>query len=173
MRVSDGKAPLKLFLSHRASLIRYARRMAGNTDDAEDIVQEAWLRTTTGAAKLPAAEMMAYLRMTVRNLALNGIRRKRIEARIFEAEGETETVEIPSELPDPEATAISRDEYARIIAAFNGMPENMRKAVEMHRIGGERLKDIAAHLGVSTTTAHTLVINGIERCRAEADRGPA
>ncbi|WP_278391353.1 sigma-70 family RNA polymerase sigma factor [Sphingobium yanoikuyae] len=171
--MSDGKAPLKLFLSHRASLIRYARRMTGDTDDAEDIVQEAWLRSTTGTAKLPAAEMMAYLRMTVRNLALNGIRRKRIEARLFEAERETEAIDIPSDLPDPEAAAISRDEYARIVAALHGMPDNMRTAVEMHRIGGEKLKDIAAHLGVSTTTAHTLVLNGIERCRTGTDRGPA
>lgn len=171
--MSDGKAPLKLFLSHRASLIRYARRMTGDTDDAEDIVQEAWLRSTTGTAKLPAAEMMAYLRMTVRNLALNGIRRKRIEARLFEAERETEAIDIPSDLPDPEAAAISRDEYARIVAALHGMPDNMRTAVEMHRIGGEKLKDIAAHLGVSTTTALTLVLNGIERCRTGTDRGPA
>lgn len=169
--MSDGKAPLKLFLSHRSSLIRYARRMTGDMNDAEDIVQEAWLRTTTGTTRLSAAEMMAYLRMTVRNLALNGIRRKQIEARLFEAEGETETIDIPSDLPDPEAAAISRDEYARIVAALHGMPDDMRTAVEMHRIGGEKLKDIAAHLGVSTTTAHTLVLSGIERCRTGSDRG--
>jgi RNA polymerase sigma factor (sigma-70 family) len=171
--VPDGNHPLKLFLSHRASLIRYARRMTGNRDDAEDIVQEAWLRTNAGTAKLPAAELMAYLRMTVRNLALNGIRRKRIEARIFEVNGETDIIDIPSDLPDPEIAAISRDEYARIVAALHGMPDNMRTAVEMHRIGGRKLKDIAAHLGISTTTAHTLVLSGIERCRTKTDRGPA
>jgi|TARA_A100001391_G_scaffold194835_2_gene171526 RNA polymerase sigma factor (sigma-70 family) len=170
--VPDGKASLELFLSHRASLIRYAKRISGEGGDAEDIVQEAWLRAA-GAAKLPAAEMMAYLRMTVRNLALNRIRRKRIEARIFEADGGTGASDIPSDMPDPEAAAISRDEYARIVAALHGMPNDMRTAVEMHRIGGEKLKDIAAHLGVSTTTAHTLVLNGIERCRAGADRGSA
>ena len=111
--------------------------------------------------------------MTVRNLALNRIRRKRIEARIFDADGGTGASDIPSDMPDPEAAAISRDDYARIVAALQGMPDDMRTAVEMHRIGGEKLKDIAAYLGVSTTTAHTLVLNGIERCRKGADRGSA
>ena len=141
----DGKASLELFLSHRASLVRYAKRISGEGGDAEDIVQEAWLRAA-GAARLPAAEMMAYLHMTVRNLALNRIRRKRIEARIFDADGGTGASDIPSDMPDPEAAAISRD-YARIVAALQGMPDDMRTAVEMHRIGGEKLKDIAAHLG--------------------------
>lgn len=170
----DGKSPLKMFLSHRPLLVRYARRISGSTDDAEDIVQEAWLKTASArSAKLPAAEMMAYLRMTVRNLALNRIRRKGIEARIFEVDGAIETTGIASDLPDPEVAAISRDEYERIVAALRGMPENMRIAVEMHRIEGKKLKDIAAYLGVSTTTAHTLVLNGIERCRTETDRGLA
>lgn len=166
----DGKAPLKLFLSHRAGLIRYARSITGSTADAEDVVQEAWLRTAAGTAALPAAETIAYLRMTVRNLALNGIRRRKIEARIFDVDGGAQVADIPSDLPDAETATISRDEYARVVAALAEMPENMRIAVEMHRIGGAKLKDIAAYLGVSTTTAHTLVVNGIERCRSRMDR---
>lgn len=165
----DGKAPLKLFLSHRAGLIRYARSITGSTADAEDVVQEAWLRTAAGTAALPAAETTAYLRMTVRNLALNGIRRRKIEARIFDVDGGAQVADIPSDLPDAETATISRDEYARVVAALAEMPENMRIAVEMHRVGGAKLKDIAAHLGVSTTTAHTLVVNGIERCRSRMD----
>lgn len=167
----NGKDALKLFLSHRASLIRYARRMAGDGGDAEDIVQEAWMRARTGTAELPADEMMAYLRMTVRNLAFNGSRRRRTEARIFDTKSDIEVIGIAADIPDPETTAIARDEYARIMAALQEMPEKMRIAVEMHRIGGKKLKDIAAQLGVSTTTAHTLVVDGIERCRAITDRG--
>lgn len=167
----EGKASLKLFLSHRASLVRYARSITGSTADAEDVVQEAWLRIHAGTSRLPAAEAIAYLRVTVRNLAFNGLRRRRIEARIFDGDGSAAITELASELPDAETAAISRDEYARVVTALGEMPENMRIAVEMHRIGGAKLKDIAAHLGVSITTAHTLVVNGIERCRDRTDRG--
>jgi len=168
--VPNGKATLKLFLSHREALIRYAKRIMGETADAEDIVQEAWLRASTGTAKLPAPDAIAYLRMTVRNLALNGTRRKQIEARIFDARDEIEAIGIASDQPDPEVIAISRDEYARIIFALREMPEKMRIAVEMHRIGGKKLTEIAAFLGISKSTAHTLILEGIERCRAIADR---
>src|SRR3546814_10582634 len=103
--------------------------------------------------------------MTVRNLALNGSRRRRLEARIFDTQSDTQVIDIAADMPDPEATAISRDEYARIMAALKKMPENMRIAVEMHRIAGKKPKEIAAFLGVSTTTDHTLVVEGIERCQ--------
>src|SRR3546814_9766264 len=75
--------------------------------------------------------------MTVRNLALNGSRRRRLEARIFDTQSDTQVIDIAADMPDPEATAISRDEYARIMAALKKMPENMRIAVEMHRIRSE------------------------------------
>lgn len=166
------KDALKLFLAHRASLIRYARSIVGNIDDAEDVVQEAWLKFSSVAAKRPMAEPMAYMRTTVRNLAFNGSARKRIEARIFEPNGQTDATDVPSDSPTPESTAISRDEYARILAALEDMPQRMRTAVEMHRLGGKRLKDIAAHLGISVTTAHTLVLDGIEHCRAKTHRPP-
>ncbi|WP_183030157.1 sigma-70 family RNA polymerase sigma factor [Altericroceibacterium spongiae] len=166
------KDALKLFLAHRASLIRYARSIVGNVDDAEDVVQEAWLKFSSVAAKRPMAEPMSYMRTTVRNLALNGSTRKRIEARIFAPNGQTDATDVPSDSPTPESTAISRDEYARILAALEDMPERMRTAVEMHRLGAKKLKDIAAHLGISITTAHTLVLDGIEHCRAKTDRSP-
>lgn len=164
------KNALKLFLAHRASLVRYARSIVGNVDDAEDVVQEAWLKFSSAAAKRPMVEPMPYLRTTVRNLALNGSTRKRIEARIFELNGQADANNVPSDNPTPESTAISRDEYARILATLEDMPERMRIAVEMHRLGGKKLKEIAAHLGISVTTAHTLVLDGIERCRARTDR---
>jgi RNA polymerase sigma-70 factor (ECF subfamily) len=43
-------------------------------------------------------------------------------------------------------------------------------ALEMHRFGGCRLKEIADRLGVSVTTAHTLVAEGIAHCRRRLKR---
>lgn len=170
--MSNYDDTLNLFLAHRWSLIRYARTITGDAAEAEDVVQEAWLRFSAAAAKRTMAEPMGYLRITVRNLALNGSSRKRIEGRIFEPNAEMNATDVPSDLPNPEVAAISRDEYARIARALAEMPESMRIAVEMHRLGGEKLKDIAAHLGVSITTAHKLVLDGVERCRARTDRPP-
>ncbi len=50
--------------------------------------------------------------------------------------------------------------------AFAELPERVRIAVEMHRFGGARLREIAAELGVSVTVAHELVVTGVAHCRS-------
>lgn len=167
----ETKKALKLFLAHRVSLIRYAKEVTGDTADPEDVVQDAWLRLRAIALKQPLAEPMGYFRMIVRNIALDRRRRQRVEARIFEPENDAETLLVPATTATPEAAALASEELAFTRLALEEMPEAMRVAVEMHRLDGRKLKDIAAFLKVSTTTAHKLVSEGIERCRERSGRG--
>lgn len=170
--VSKQDDTLTLFLAQRAALVRLAEGILGNSAEAEDVVQEAWLRFSRLAASRSLTEPMGYLRMIVRNLALDGSRRQRVEARIFQPGADAEAIVVASDLPSPEAQAISSAQLALTRLALEEMPESMRIAVEMHRLGGRKLREIAAHLGVSVTTAHTLVADGIERCRIRASRKP-
>ncbi|GLW07518.1 RNA polymerase sigma24 factor [Microtetraspora sp. NBRC 13810] len=62
----------RVFEEHRPMLFGIAYRMLGSVTDAEDIVQDAWLRwndTTT-----PVREPRAYLARTVTNLSINRLR---------------------------------------------------------------------------------------------------
>jgi RNA polymerase sigma-70 factor, ECF subfamily len=61
--------PTEVFEQHRGMLFGIAYRMLGSVADAEDIVQEAWLRWS--AAGSVVREPRAYLARTVTNLALN------------------------------------------------------------------------------------------------------
>ena len=162
---------LKLFLAHRPALIRYTAHLVGDTADPEDVVQEAWLRLSAIALKQPLAEPLGYFRMIVRNIALDRRRRQRVEARIFEPDGEADAHLVPAAAPTPEAAALASEELAFTRQALEEMPRLMRIAVEMHRLDGRKLKDIAAFLNISTTTAHKLVSQGVERCRERAGRG--
>ena len=60
---------------------------------------------------------------------------------------------------------IASQELAIVTATLATMPPRMRRAVELHRLSGATLREIAGELGVSVTTAHTLVTDGVERCR--------
>ncbi|MDF0490301.1 sigma-70 family RNA polymerase sigma factor [Sphingomonas sp. H39-1-10] len=168
--MAERKKALTVFLAHRASLIRYAKEVAGDAADPEDVVQEAWLRLSGKALKQPLAEPLGYFRMIVRNIALDGRRRQRVEARIFEPDDGSHADLVPAPVPTPEAAVLASAELAATRLALEDMPEDMRMAVEMHRLDGRKLKDIAAFLNVSTTTAHKLVSEGIERCRERAGR---
>ncbi|CAN5146305.1 RNA polymerase sigma-70 factor [soil metagenome] len=60
------------FEEHRRLLFGIAYRMLGSVADAEDVVQDAWLRWE--AVTDPVANPKAYLARTVTNLALNQLR---------------------------------------------------------------------------------------------------
>lgn len=156
---------LQLYLSCRAELLSHATRITGDRGAAEEVVQEAWLRFRAGSVERSLDEPVGYLHRIVRNLALDGRRRQRLEARLFAENAETEAAKIASDAPRPEDAIIAGDELRIVSRTLAAMPERMRVAVEMHRVDGARLKDIAARLDVSVTTAHELVAQGVERCR--------
>ncbi len=161
---------LQHFLSHRAELLGYASRITGDRSQAEDVLQEAWLRFRVVEADRTLDEPVGYLRRIVRNLALDGRRRKGLESRFFTENAELAAMVVPSDAPTPEDAAIAESELRIVSAALAQMPGRMRIAVEMHRVDGTRLKDIAGRLGISITTAHELVAEGVQRCRAALRR---
>jgi len=160
---------LSLYVAHRGELVNYAASITGDRDAAEDVVQEAWTRL--GAAR-PLERPTGYLFRIVRNLALDGRRRRNFEQRHFVqgAEAEDEAARASSEAPTPEAAAVAKDELRMALDVLESLPEKMRIAVEMHRLGGAKLKDIAARLDISVTAAHELVAEGVQRCRVRLRR---
>lgn len=165
---SDQKH-LGLFLVHRPDLLAYARRITGDHAHAEDVVQEAYLRFADAAQGKLIDEPVKYLYRIVRNLAIDGRRRLIAQASRFVANGETAIRLIPDER-SPEQVASGRADLRELEEAIAGLPERTRIALEMHRFGGYTLKQIAEHLGVAIGTAHALVIDGLEECRARLHR---
>lgn len=152
-------------MAHRVELVHYANRIVGDVGRAEDVVQEAYLRFNTASQDQSIEKPIGYLYRIVRNLALDGLRRRRFEYRHFVEGREEGAAQIPSDAPTPEMTAVSREELRLVLDALEKMPERMRIAIEMHRFGGAKLREIAVVLDVSITVAHELVAEGVRRCR--------
>jgi RNA polymerase sigma factor (sigma-70 family) len=154
---------LSLFLAHRGDLLNYATGITGDHARAEDVVQEAYLRFD-GAADKRLSEPVGYLYRIVRNLALDNRRQQVREGRFFVPD-DAATEHAAEDRPSPEAEAVSKAEIRALHDAMAELPERMRIALEMHRFGECKLKDIAEHLGISIGLAHKLVVDGLEHCR--------
>ncbi len=152
-------------MAHRGALVNYASGIVGDPGQAEDVVQEAWLRFGRVATGRPLEEPVGYLYRIVANLALDRRRRASLENRASAGEVERLAVEVADQTPSPEDEAIARQELARVMAAMAELPERTRIALEMHRFGGCTLKEIAQHLGISVSMAHVLVVQGIKHCQ--------
>ncbi|MBO3274301.1 sigma-70 family RNA polymerase sigma factor [Pseudomonas sp. Milli4] len=159
---------LSLYLAHRSELLNYASGIVGDRSQAEDVLQEAWLRFGAAADGRALEEPLGYLYRIVRNLALDGRRRAVREGRRNEVAEE----EITGEATSPEAEALASRELELLMAAMAELPERTRIALEMRRLGGCKLKDIASHLGVSVTVAHDIVADGIAHCRRRVRPSP-
>ncbi len=164
--MKHNPATLTLFLAHQAALIDYATPIVGDRAGAEDVVQEAYLRFDLVAAEGRAlGEPVGYLYRIVRNLALDGRRRLMREARLFRPDGDGAIEAIAEDRPSPEAEALSRFQLRLLAEALDELPERTRIALEMHRFGGCKLREIAAELNISITLAHALVADGVDHCR--------
>jgi RNA polymerase sigma factor (sigma-70 family) len=162
-----------LFIEHRRSLVDYATRIVGSRAQAEDLVQEAWLRFDEAARQRLLEEPLGYLYRIVRNLALDGRRRTALEGDLAVA-GASEALNVvsPAAGPTPEAVALYREELRLLVAALDELPERTRIAFEMNRMGGCKLREIAEFLGISVPWAQRLVAEGLLHCRRRLKRKP-
>lgn len=152
-----------LYVAHRPALIRYATRISGSRDAAEDIVQDAWLRFAPAATKADnARQALAYLYRIVRNLAFDVMKHRRVELREQQT-GDPPFWSIPPEVRTPEEELLLQDDMRQAALVLDSLAPEIRIAVEMHRFDGYTLEEVASHLDISVATAHRYVKGALLR----------
>ncbi len=155
---------LTLYTTHQRMLVNYAYSIVNDSARAEDIAQDAYMRFCSAMADEWRDNPVGYLYRIVRNLALDCRRRTLFERGLFSGTDD-EIAVVPCEAPNPEGQAIQQNEMDCLLAALNELPERTRIAIEMHRFGGYKLREIALHLNVSVSMAQYLIKEGIKHCQ--------
>jgi RNA polymerase sigma-70 factor (ECF subfamily) len=138
----------ELFERHHGALWRFALRMTGNPADAEDLVQETFVRAATWRRRLPPLEesARAWLMQTLVNLRRDSIRRGEVRRKQAGGAGDATGA---GPLPDPESAANLRE---RIDAALGGLPARRRAVLVLHELHGFDTRKIALVLGLRAPT---------------------
>lgn len=146
-----------VFLQQRPMLMRLMTARLGSAADAEDVLQELWLKLETlPEQKLDNPE--AYLFRVVANLAAD---RRLSMARAVARDGLWLSAQPESqEFPDAEAVLLARERLAQVEAAMAAMPERMRAALYMFRIEKRPQKEIAQMLGITVSGVEKLLKRG-------------
>lgn len=148
------------FDANAPALILFARQWTASHADAEDIVQEAFVRFWR-AGRHRAEDPKAYLFTSVKHAALDFRRgRLRRERRESDAVREAATREALFE------SNVERDEWRDgVESALASLPESQREVLVLKVWGGLTFPQIAAVTGVSPNTAASRYRYGIAALR--------
>ncbi len=160
--LSDG-ALAGVFVVHRAALLRYLHAR-GAGDEAEDLLQELWLKVGAIEGVQAITDPLPYLYRMGHNLMLD--RRRTAQRRatreqqyhgISDAEGTGADAQ-----PGAERTAIARDSLRHIDNALAALGARTDYVFRRHRVEGVAQRQIAEELGIS--------ISGVEKHLQKAYR---
>ncbi|MET9488431.1 RNA polymerase sigma factor SigJ [Nocardia sp. NPDC006630] len=148
-----------LFETHRAHLLSVAYRLTGSVADAEDAVQESWLRLAV-ARQYEIEDLRAWLTTVVSRICLDRLRSATARREQYVGQWLPEpivTSPLPSSMPDPLA-AVVRKQDARFAAlvVMDVLTPPQRVAFVLHDGFAVPFDEIAELLGVSTEAARAL-----------------
>lgn len=152
-----------IFEEHRPFLRSLAYRMLGAPADADDIVQEAWLRW----ASVPVAEIdspRSFLAKTVTRLCLDHLKSARVQRETYVGEW----------LPEPVAEEqgdLAGDEVSyAMLHAMERLTPLERAAFLLHDVFGESFEEVGDFLSRDAATCRQLASRARRHLRAEAPR---
>ncbi|HXW72084.1 MAG TPA: sigma-70 family RNA polymerase sigma factor [Methylocella sp.] len=160
MQTSDA-AIAGLYLAHAGELHGFARRRVGR-QEAEDLVQEAYLHLLQQGKAANLEQPRAYLFRIAANLAVDLARRTKIRARYIHAVA-VEDGAAPS--PDAWDPGMATLQVMRLEAALASLPPVCRNAFVLSRVQGLTHAEIAEELGVSARTIDRHVAKASEHLR--------
>lgn len=158
MTASSGEVS-DLYLRARGRLGRIGVAITDDPREAEDVVQEVFVRLLAGRVE-PAGDGL-LVRMA-RNLAIDRLRlrRRREAARLSVAAAAA------VEAPGAEAALAAREDLRDLVRLLAAMPERRRRILLMCRLDGLPQAEIARVLGVSLSTVEKDLRAALDLCLA-------
>jgi RNA polymerase sigma-70 factor (ECF subfamily) len=154
-------------LPFRDQLYKTAVRLARSAEDAEDLLQETYLKAYRHYASFePGTNLKAWLFKILKNTFINEYRRrKQLPAQVDFAEVE-ETFESAVVATDARATRTPEDELleasldAEVCTSLTALPHNYKVVVLLADIEGYAYKEIAGILAIPVGTVMSRLYRG-------------
>lgn len=164
--LDDGFEQLVLAYQHR--LFAFALRYCGRAQDAEEVVQDAFVRAyralaTYSAERVRALAPRPWLFQITVNVARNRARSGRLATVPYDVEGWTEPPDDAGE--QPEAVLERAESGAELGALVAALPERYRAAVILRHVNELSYAEAAALLGRPVGTVKSDVHRGLDLLR--------
>jgi RNA polymerase sigma-70 factor (ECF subfamily) len=170
-RDGDSDAFRLLVERHSRVIFRVAYRMTGNEHDADDVVQETFLRAYRQLDHFEErANFSTWLHRIAVNCSLDLLRsrgrhdRHRADATIFDGEEERER-EIASSDPQPDRLLLSAEMQQHVASAMDKLSGNERTAFILRHFEGMPVEEIGKTLGIQVNAAKHTIFRAVRKLR--------
>ncbi|RYV51641.1 SigE family RNA polymerase sigma factor [Pengzhenrongella frigida] len=158
----DRDAEFTVFMERAApGLARTAWLLCGDEHRAEELVQQALMRTYLSWSTARQRDPLAYTRRTLANLRIDTWRKRRREVLMD-----------PRDVPEGAVASAAeghaeRDQLVRALATLS---TRQRRIVVLRHLDGLSEREVAADLGVSVGTVKSTASRGMALLRSELDQ---
>jgi RNA polymerase sigma-70 factor (ECF subfamily) len=157
LRAGDPAALAALFDAHADKLYRLALSLLRDPAEAEDIVQETFVKVMTRLEQFEGrARLETWLYRVAYNASLERLRRKQADP-LPEDEPEADGLPMPQSLVDwsstPETALLGAEVGVALEAAIQQLPESLRVVFLLRDVEGFSTEEAAEALGVSVAAA--------------------
>ena len=155
------------FDAERPRLMALAVRLLGSAAEAEEVVQEAWLRLAgLGAGAREVADLRAWLSTVVTRAGIDRLRQRRRRPEVpFGGDG-AEALDLADAAPTPEAIALLADAVgAALVVVIERLAPAERLAFVLHDLFEVPFTEVAPLLGRSPDAARQLASRARRRLR--------
>ena len=147
-----------VYHSHYSRLVALSRTILARTEGAEEIVQEAFVRTIARWGGIDSTDdPLPYVRSAVINLCRSRMRRKIVPLRPAEA------------APSAEATAVANARATELLDALRQLPARQREVVALRHLMGLSTAETARELSISEGTVKAHLHRGLAALRLDLE----
>ena len=154
-------------LDHADGLFTYAMALTRNFFEAEDLVQETYVRAIEAMGRLREhSNVKAWLYTILRNIWLNQLRQQRTTPKVVELDVDQSIADIAVETSeDPLASYLSKVERERVRGAIQQLPTHFREIILLREYEELSYEEIASLLNCPAGTVMSRLARARSRLR--------
>jgi RNA polymerase sigma-70 factor (ECF subfamily) len=154
----------EVVLPHLDAAFNYARWLTKSEADAEDVVQDAYVRALRFFSSLRNEDARAWLLTIVRNTWYG--RFPRVKGATQSRADDEMVHDVPDEGLDPEALVMQQQAVEKMQRAVHALPTDFREVIVLRELEGLSYKEIAAVVGIPIGTVMSRLARARERLLA-------